>query len=263
MNTGARQSYITGSSRPRGLAPNGRKGHGQEVRSNDGGRRATRRSLPEKIHVVVEAENRLLREALTRMLGKDNHIEVHGSEGMDPDALKTSQNSEAAILLISSQGNLNEDLDRIQRARSAAPKSRILVLGVAGDEKEFLQCVRAGVNGYLPQDASGEEVLSAIEALAAGEAVCRGAHCGVLFRYFERDSSALPSAAVRQKLGLTRREQQLIPLLAQGMTNKEIANHFSLSEQTIKNHVHRMKNKIGAEDRLDIVQLYRVQGFLV
>jgi DNA-binding CsgD family transcriptional regulator len=64
-------------------------------------------------------------------------------------------------------------------------------------------------------------------------------------------------------LGLSRRELQIIPLVAQGLTNKEIANHFSLSEQTVKNHLYRMKHKIGAEDRLEIVQLYRTQGFLV
>jgi DNA-binding CsgD family transcriptional regulator len=73
----------------------------------------------------------------------------------------------------------------------------------------------------------------------------------------------LPCASARRRLGLTRREQQLVPLIAQGLTNKEIANHFSLSEQTVKNHLYRMKHKTGAEDRLDIVQLYRVQGFLV
>ena len=54
-----------------------------------------------------------------------------------------------------------------------------------------------------------------------------------------------------------------MPLIAQGLTNKEIANHFSLSEQTVKNHLYRMKHKIGAEDRLEMVQLYRTQGFLV
>ncbi len=84
-----------------------------------------------------------------------------------------------------------------------------------------------------------------------------------MFRYFESEATSLPSAALRQRLGLTRREQQLIPLIAKGFTNKEIANHFSLSEQTIKNHLYRMKHKIGADNRLDIVQTCRTQGFLL
>jgi DNA-binding CsgD family transcriptional regulator len=87
--------------------------------------------------------------------------------------------------------------------------------------------------------------------------------CAALFRYFEREAASLPCMSARRSLGLTRREQQLLPLIAKGLTNKEIANHFSLSEQTVKNHLYRMRQKTGAEDRLDIVQMYRVQGFLV
>jgi DNA-binding NarL/FixJ family response regulator len=70
----------------------------------------------------------------------------------------------------------------------------------------------------------------------------------------------LPSANLQRELGLTRREQQLIPLIARGLTNKEIANHFCLSEQTIKNHLYRMKMKIGADDRLGIAQVCHQQG---
>src|SRR5205807_1212769 len=100
-------------------------------------------------------------------------------------------------------------------------------------------------------------------AVHAGEAVCPGSLCATLFRYFEQEASALSCGSARRRLGLTRREQQLIPLIAQGLTNKEIANHLSLSEQTVKNHLYRMKHKVGAEDRLDIVHLYRTHTFLV
>jgi len=68
---------------------------------------------------------------------------------------------------------------------------------------------------------------------------------------------------VHLRLGLTRREQQLIPLVAEGLTNKEIANHFCLSEQTAKNHLYRMKQKVGADNRLGIVQMCRSQGFMI
>jgi DNA-binding NarL/FixJ family response regulator len=81
-----------------------------------------------------------------------------------------------------------------------------------------------------------------------------------LFRYFETEAKSVPSATIQQRMGLTRREQQLIPPVAKGLTNKEIANHFSLSERTIKNHLYRMKHKIGMEDRFSIVHLCRLQG---
>jgi DNA-binding NarL/FixJ family response regulator len=216
-----------------------------------------------RLSVFVAADNRLLREALARMLAKKGSIEVTGLESPAPLQAEHVTQTNANVLLLTSRGALNDDLLMIQQVRAAAPGVRILLLGMAKNESEFLQCVRAGISGYLLHDASSEEVLEGVRAVHAGEAVCPGMLCTALFRYFESEAASLPCASAGRRLGLTRREQQLIPLIAKGLTNKEIANHFSLSEQTVKNHLYRMKHKVGAEDRLDIVQLYRTQGFLV
>src|ERR1700730_3433038 len=223
----------------------------------------SRKTSTEKIRVFVAAENRLLREALARVLIKGGCVEVIATDSAAPFHTDALLDARPDILLLTSRGSLEEDLSAIQQVRTAAPAVRILLIGMARDEREFLQCVRAGINGYLLRDASSGEVLQAVQAVYAGEAVCPGALCAVLFRYFESDAAGLPCASGRRRLGLSRRELQLIPLIAQGLTNKEIANHFSLSEQTVKNHLYRMKHKIGAEDRLEIVQLFRTQGFLV
>ena len=212
--------------------------------------------------VFVAAENRLLREALSRMLVKNGEIEVVGMDVTEPFRTEDLLREETDILLLSSRGNKNQDLTAIRMVRTAAPKVQILLIGVTGEEAEFLQCVRAGVRGYLPREASAEDVMEGVRALQGGEAICSGMLCGTLFRYMEREATSFPSASVRQQLGLTRREQQLIPLIAEGLTNKEIANRFCLSEQTVKNHLYRMKHKIGAEDRLGIVQVCRTQGFM-
>ena len=215
-----------------------------------------------KANVFVAADNRLLRETLAHMLTKKGEIEVTGLDSATPLQAEHVAQTNADVLLLTSHGTLKDDLLMIQRVRASAPKIRILLLGTARSEGEFLQCVRAGISGYLLHDASSEEVLEGVRAVHAGEAVCPGKLCTALFRYFESEGS-LPCGSAKRRLGLTRREQQLIPLIAKGLTNKEIANHFSLSEQTVKNHLYRMKHKTGAGDRLDIVQLYRVQGFLV
>jgi DNA-binding NarL/FixJ family response regulator len=220
------------------------------------------RPIP-KLSVFIAADNRLLREALARMLAKKGNIDVTGLESPVPLQAEHVAQTNANVLLLTSRGTLNDDLLMIQQVRAAAPGARILLLGMARNEAEFLQCVRAGISGYLLHDASSEEVLEGVRAVHAGEAVCPGVLCAALFRYFESETGSLPCASARRRLGLTRREQQLVPLIAKGLTNKEIANHFSLSEQTVKNHLYRMKHKVGAEDRLDIVQLYRTQGFLV
>jgi DNA-binding NarL/FixJ family response regulator len=221
------------------------------------------RAAAEKVRVYVAAENRLLREALGRMLAKHGSIEIvglHSATLLDGQVLTEGG---ADVLLLISQGRVEEDLASIQQARSRSPQVRILVIGMTKDDGEFLRCVRAGISGYLLQEASADEVIGAIGAVQKGHAVCSGALCTALFRYFEGEASGLPCASLRQRLGLTRREQQLIPLIAKGLTNKEIANHFCLSEQTVKNHLYRMKHKIGAEDRLGIVQTCRTQGFLL
>jgi DNA-binding NarL/FixJ family response regulator len=71
----------------------------------------------------------------------------------------------------------------------------------------------------------------------------------------------LPTPSLRMEFGLTRREQQLIQMISGGLTNKEIANQWSLSEQTIKNHVHRVLQKLGASDRLSAVEVCRMRGW--
>ncbi len=262
MNTAARQRLQEVESSGRRQRPNGN--HRPEVAAHDEPARETNgRQRGGKARVFVAAENRLLREALARMVRKVEDIEVVGIEAAEPFHTEDLLKEKAEILLLTSRGTINEDLLAIRKVRVTAPDVQILLIGMTGETMEFLQCVRAGVRGYLPHDASAENVVEGVRALQAGEAVCPGVFCGTLFDYLEREASSFPSASVHQRLGLTRREQQLIPLIAEGLTNKEIANHFCLSEQTVKNHLYRMKHKVGAEDRLSIVQVCRTQGFMV
>jgi DNA-binding NarL/FixJ family response regulator len=250
-------TMVKETARSNGPAPDARRRSAKPARAD------ARKTPTEKIRVFVAAENRLLREALARVLIKAGCIEVIATDSAAPFHTDALLDARPDILLLTSRGSLQEDLAAIQQVRAAAPTVRILLIGMAKDEREFLQCVRAGISGYLLRDASAGEVLQGVQAVHAGEAVCPGALCAALFRYFESDTASLPCASSRRRLGLSRRELQLIPLIAQGLTNKEIANHFSLSEQTVKNHLYRMKHKIGAEDRLEMVQLYRTQGFLI
>ena len=265
MNAGTRQVLQLAEQAQRRIHSNGGRRTNTPVGGPEGGiegRPNGRAAVGHKPRVFVAAENRLLREALSRMLVKSGEIEVVGTDMAEQFRTEDLLNEETDILLLSSRGNKNEDLNAVRRVRTTAPKVQILLIGVTGEEAEFLQCVRAGVRGYLPKEASAEDVVEGVRALQGGEAICPGMLCATLFRYLEREATSFPSASVHQRLGLTRREQQLIPLIAEGLTNKEIANHFCLSEQTVKNHLYRMKHKIGAEDRLGIVQVCRTQGFM-
>lgn len=288
------RSNSNGQVRPNGSGPCGSNGNAHlSSASNDHRRTSIGNSsngalrYSAKPRVFVAAENRLLREALSRMLTKNGDIEVITSEASEPFQQPSQSNAQnslqkddrrpsstpeakawpssdnAEIFLLSSKGNLEQDLAAIRKIRSASPEPLILLIDVTTEESNFLQCIRAGVRGYLPRDASAEDVVDAVKAIHAGKAVCPGLLCAALFRYIEHEATCFPSAGVHQRLGLTRREQQLIPLVAEGLTNKEIANRFCLSEQTVKNHLYRMKQKVGAGDRLGMVQVCRTQGFMV
>jgi two-component system response regulator DegU len=215
------------------------------------------------IKVFVALENQQTESEFVRLLKKYTDVEIVGMNcraPLDPLALAGSG---AEVLLLASCGDLLGDLTVIRNVRSTESSMEIIMLGDINEEGEFLQCVRAGVCGYLARNASSEEILRAVRDVRSGSAVCPGKLCARLFHYFESEAKSLPSASIHQRMGLTRREQQLIPLVARGMTNKEIANHYSLSEQTVKNHLYRIKHKIGADDRLSIVHLCRLQGFMV
>ena len=217
-----------------------------------------------KIRVCVLAENSLVREALCRTLNKIENIAVIAQANGVFDVAGLAKRPIDVLVFISLERTQPQpDLEQIAAIRRQAPAMRILLIGSAKDDAEFLQYVRAGVSGYLWRDASAQDVAQAIEDVHAGKAVCPGELCAALFRFFEDAEPRLPFGSPTQRLGLTRREQQIVPLIAKGFTNKEIANHFCLSEQTVKNHLYRMKHKIGAEDRLSIVQRFRTQGFLL
>ena len=236
---------------------------GPEEKSSKGAARQNGFPQNQTAQIYIASENRLLREALARMLTKKGDIEVIAISSAQPSAPELPVDARPDLMLLTSRGVHAEDMMLIRKLRIALPDSRLLFIGMSGDESEFLQLVRAGISGYLLRDASAEDVVRGVRSVLAGDAVCPGKLCAVLFRFFEREAGAVPSASLHQRLGLTRREQQLLPLIAQGLTNKEIANQFCLSEQTVKNHLYRMKHKIGAEDRLEMVQLYRTHGFLV
>jgi DNA-binding NarL/FixJ family response regulator len=129
------------------------------------------------------------------------------------------------------------------------------------DAEKFLLAVRGGILGYILKDASARELASAIRMVANDEAVCPPGLCRGLFDFVARQATGqAPNVRVMQHLRLSRREQQLVQLLAEGLTNKEIAGKLNLSEQTIKNHVRNMLHKGRVRDRIEFVELCRDHG---
>jgi DNA-binding NarL/FixJ family response regulator len=164
------------------------------------------------------------------------------------------------VLLSDSTAAALPDLRLIPEVRAAVPGLKVVMIGMEASRDSFLQAIRDGVVGYMLKDASALEVASAVRAVANDQAVCPPDLCLTLFQYVAAERSHVTSFRLKHNLGLTRREQQLVQLIGRGLTNKEIASQLNLSEQTIKNHVHRMLQKLGASDRLAAVELCRMPG---
>jgi DNA-binding NarL/FixJ family response regulator len=213
----------------------------------------------ESVQVFILAENRLLREALTRILGKKNDIRVVGASAFSPDVVEQISSAAPDVLLSDSAAVALSDLRLVSEVRAAIPGLKVVMIGMDADREIFLRAVRDGIVGFVLKDASAMEVATAVRSVANNEAVCPPGLCLTLFESVaSRNNPA--SFVIRHNLGLTRREQQLVQMISHGLTNKEIASQLSLSEQTVKNHIHRMLRKLGATDRLGAVEICRMPG---
>lgn len=210
--------------------------------------------------VFLLAENRLLREALLRILSKKDDIHVVGAGSYGCDVFEQIVATKANVVVLDSVSPVLAEHGVVHKLHRLNPAIRVVMVGMEAEEEVFLRVVQAGALGYVLKDASAVEVARTIRAVATGEAVCPAGLSVALFQWVARHRPAIPSLHLKNSLGLSRREQQLAGLIQQGLTNKEMASRLNLSEQTVKNHVHRMLRKLGAPDRLSIVEMCRNEG---
>jgi DNA-binding NarL/FixJ family response regulator len=146
----------------------------------------------------------------------------------------------------------------ISRVRDLYPNVQVVMVGMDANEGSFLSAVRTEISGYLLNEASAPEVIAAIRTVSQGAAVCPPQLCLALFKSVAGSGRFLPGIQKMDRR-LTRRQRELMPMIARGLTNKQIASHLNLSEQTVKNHIHRLLRRVGANDRLDVAEMAGVQ----
>jgi DNA-binding NarL/FixJ family response regulator len=207
------------------------------------------------VTLFLLAENRLLREALIRLLSKKDEVRIVGSGPYSPQVFQqiTAAAPQVVVLDSVSKGVGQEGI--IRHLLNYDPQVRIVMIGMESDEGIFLRLVREGVLGYVLTDASASDVCRAIRCVAAGEGVCPPSLSFALFRFVAGAQTALPAVRLQKSQDLSPRQRQLAQLIRQGFSNKELAAQLNLSEQTVKNHVHRMLRKVGAADRATMAEL--------
>ena len=204
--------------------------------------------------VFLLTENRLLREALVRILSNKSDMRVVGSAGYTPSILSQVAVSQADVVLLDSLSLMFSGSQFASAIGQPLPSPRIVMIGMDRDEDCFWRAIREGVMGYVFKDASAVEILNVIRSVASGEAVCPPCFSRAMFLFVAQHLAQTAECDLLPSNGLSRREQQLVGLVRHGLTNKEIAARLCLSEQTIKNHIHRMLRKVGVRDRMAMVE---------
>ncbi|MGH9733458.1 MAG: LuxR C-terminal-related transcriptional regulator [Candidatus Acidiferrales bacterium] len=213
---------------------------------------AERDLKPEKVRVYILAGNRLLREALGNIV-KRAGFEVVGSSEPPGLAAKNLSDSPPSVLVIHGGMLESECPSIILDARSVAPGIPIVLLGAREDPETFFRSIQAGIAAYISSEGGASDLVAAIRCAVRGESLCPPRLCRELFKYVAEHASA-SQAGRRRNYSFTRRERQLLPLISEGLTNKEIAARLIISELTVKNHVGRILRKTGTRDRFSAAQ---------
>jgi len=213
-----------------------------------------------KVGVYVVSGNRFMRESLARILNKRMDLSAVSADQIDLEYTKSLDKQGSMVGLFDSPSSVLEEMVAIRELLRPPSEWKIIVLGMEEDPKVFVELVRLGTSGFLLKDASAMDVVAAVRSVACGEVVCPASLCKILFQHVIREE--IPDSKLRKQRGasLTRRERQLVDLVARGLTNKEIASRLHLAEQTVKNHVHNILHKTGAGDRLRVLEACHPQG---
>ena len=202
------------------------------------------------IRVLVADDHAVVREGLRTFLRLQKGIEVVGEAGDGAEAVAESARLDPDVVLMDLVMPKLDGIEAMRRIREERPATRVIVLTSFGDDDRLLPAVRAGAAGYLLKSAQPREVVRAIRAAHAGEAVIDPKAAGRLLDVLA-DARTAPRA-------LTPREREVLGLLARGRPNKTIALELGLSEKTVKAHVGHIFAKLGVTDRTQAA-LYAVR----
>ena len=215
-----------------------------------------------KIRVMLADDQAMLVAALSTILNAQEDIEVvaTATSGADAVSLALRHRIDVAILDIRMPGM--DGIAAAQAILSRIPDCRIIMLTTFNEEDLVSQSIAAGAHGFLLKDADPEVLVEAVRDVARGESVLAAQVTGPVLEGYRRAlTHSQLSPYERQGLSLvTRREMEVLALIARGATNGEIASHMSIAETTVKTHVSALMSKLAARDRVALVLLAHKAG---
>ncbi len=205
------------------------------------------------IRILVVDDHPVVREGLVATLEDDPEFSVVGAAGSAEEALDLSAAQQPDVILLDLELPGMDGLQAIPALTAAHAQARVIILTAYDTDERVLGAIRSGAKGYLLKGAGLEEIARAIRAVHAGGS------------YLEPRVASKVLAEVsapRRRTALSRRERDVLKLVADGRSNKQIARAMKITERTVKFHITSILNKLGAENRAQAVALAAQQGLL-
>ena len=201
------------------------------------------------IRIVIADDQMLFREGLRTLLSTRPDFEIVGEAPDGEEAITLVETLHPNVVLMDLRKPKLDGIQATARIRERWPSTAILVLTTFDDDANLFGALRAGADGYLLKDVAFETLVAAIQAAARGESVLQTTVTGRVVAAFNRLMEAGGPRAEALVVPLSRREREILALLGDGASNKEIADRLSLAEGTVKNHVTSILTKLDVRDR--------------
>ena len=214
------------------------------------------------IRVLVVDDHALFRRGLEMVLQQEPDIEVVGEASDGAEAVVTAVNTTPDIVLMDVRMPRRGGIDACTAIKDAVPSAKIIMLTISDEEADLYEAIKAGAMGYLLKEISIEEVASAIRAVAEGQSLISPSMASKLLTEF---ASMIKKTDERQQVltpRLTDREMEVLRLVARGLNNRDIAKELFISENTVKNHIRNILEKLQLHSRMEAV-VYAVREKLL
>ena len=206
-----------------------------------------------KIHILLIEDNRLLREGLSAMLKEQPDLKVSASAG-NVDAVVRARNVKPSVILLDLGLRRQNSLRLLGLLRKNVPDARVIGMDLVPVQEELVQYVEAGVCGFVLKDATFNDFLRTIRSVAKGANVLPLPLTGSLFSQIVEHATRMKKRNPFTSVKMTSREREVISLIAEGLSNKEIAHRLHLAIDTVKSHVHNILEKLALHTRLEIAR---------
>ena len=218
--------------------------------------------MTEQIRILLVDDQRLMREGLRILLELEPDLEIAGEATNGQEALDTYAEIEPDVVLMDVRMPGMDGVEATWRLRERWPSALVIILTTFDDDEYVFEGLRAGARGYLLKDVSGHDLADAVRTVAAGGALIEPSVARRVVAEFAR--MAPPARQPDEGLAepLSEREREILRLMAQGLTNREIAGRLSLAQGTVKNYVTTILQKLGARDRTQAALRARELGML-